>query len=187
MRLKSDALGPDRIIVCYKDAALDPIAKVLPQETTVHFNDKPVNLPEDTLIGEMYRAVGNGDAALQLVAGASMLGVPGMGPGATIPGTVGGEVDSLQFAPTAPTNVIVLATSTTKCQATSCPHSGTVVANATVYTAPSGARVFDAGTFQWSWGLDSDSIIQGLPRQDYANVDFQTFTDRLFVYLLHEV
>ena len=187
VRLKSDALGPDRIIVCYKDALLDPIAKVLPQETTVHFRDKPVNLPEDTFVGQMYRTIGDGDSALRLAAGASILGVPNMGPGATIPGAVGGEVDSLQFAPTAPTNVIVLAASTMKCQGTACPSGGTAVANSTIYTAASGARVFDSGTFQWSWGLDSDSIIQGVPRQDYANADFQEFTDRLFAYLLHDV
>ena len=28
-------------------------------------------------------------------------------------------------------------------------------ANATIYTAPSGARVFSAATIQWSWGLDN--------------------------------
>jgi hypothetical protein len=28
-------------------------------------------------------------------------------------------------------------------------------ANSGIYTAPSGARVFNAGTIQWSYGLDS--------------------------------
>jgi hypothetical protein len=28
-------------------------------------------------------------------------------------------------------------------------------ANSALYTAPSGARVFAAGTIQWSWGLDN--------------------------------
>ena len=28
------------------------------------------------------------------------------------------------------------------------------VHNATIYTAPSGATVFAAGTMQWSWALD---------------------------------
>ncbi len=34
--------------------------------------------------------------------------------------------------------------------------SGTAVHNMTLYRAPSGARVFGAGTVQWSWGLDSN-------------------------------
>ncbi|HST89741.1 MAG TPA: N,N-dimethylformamidase beta subunit family domain-containing protein [Ktedonobacterales bacterium] len=185
VRLKSDALGPDRIIVCYKDAALDPIAKVLPQETTVHFREKPVNLPEDALLGQMYGMIGVGDAALTLAAGASVLGVPNMGPGVRVPGTVGGEVDFVQKTTTAPANVTILASSPTICGSSGCHHS-THIANSTLYTAASGARVFDAGTFQWSWGLDSDSIIHGVPGQDYANAGFQTFTDRLFAYLLHE-
>jgi hypothetical protein len=32
------------------------------------------------------------------------------------------------------------------------------VANVALYTAPSGARVFAAGTIEWSWGLDNDSV-----------------------------
>jgi len=186
-RLKSDALGPDRIIVCYRYASLDPIAKVLPAETTVRFRDKPVNLPEDALLGQMYGAIGVGDGALRLATGASILAVPRMGPGVTIPGTVGGEVDLMQKTGTAPANVVALAASPIECAGGGgCPRRGTTTANSTLYTAPSGARVFDAGTFQWSWGLDSDSIIQGLPGQNYANADFQKLTDRLFAYLLHE-
>jgi hypothetical protein len=34
------------------------------------------------------------------------------------------------------------------------------VANATLYTAASGARVFNAGTIEWSWGLDNNSSIE---------------------------
>ncbi len=34
--------------------------------------------------------------------------------------------------------------------------SGTVEHNMTLYRAPSGARVFGAGTVQWAWGLDSN-------------------------------
>jgi hypothetical protein len=30
--------------------------------------------------------------------------------------------------------------------------------NATLYTAQSGARVFNAGTIQWSWGVDDFSL-----------------------------
>ena len=32
--------------------------------------------------------------------------------------------------------------------------NGTATHNLTMYRAPSGARVFGAGTVQWAWGLD---------------------------------
>jgi hypothetical protein len=36
------------------------------------------------------------------------------------------------------------------------------VSNVTLYTASSGARVFSAGSIQWSWGLDDEALEVGL-------------------------
>jgi hypothetical protein len=52
---------------------------------------------------------------------------------------------------------------------------GTATHNLTMYKAPSGARVFGAGTVQWAWGLD-DSNWQGLP----ADRNMQQATLNLF-------
>jgi len=58
------------------------------------------------------------------------------------------------------------------------------VATATLYTAPSGARVFDAGTFFWAWGLDDDQIIPQAPTHHFSTPGFQVFTAHLIAYLL---
>jgi len=58
IRLQSTSVGPNRLQVCYKDAAEDPIAGQQPALTTVNWNQAPLNDPESTLIGSMYQSVG---------------------------------------------------------------------------------------------------------------------------------
>jgi hypothetical protein len=58
IRLQPTSVGPNRLQVCYKDAAEDPIAHEQPALTTVNWNQAPVNNPESTLIGSMYQSVG---------------------------------------------------------------------------------------------------------------------------------
>ena len=58
IRLQSTSVGPNRLEVCYKDAAEDPIAQQQPDLTTVNWNQAPLNQPESTLIGSMYQSVG---------------------------------------------------------------------------------------------------------------------------------
>ncbi len=58
IRMQSTSVGPNRLEVCYKDAAEDPIAAENPSQTTVNWNQAPVNNPESTLIGSTYQSVG---------------------------------------------------------------------------------------------------------------------------------
>ena len=58
IRLQPTSVGPNRLQVCYKDAAEDPLAHEQPALTTVNWNQAPVNNPESTLIGSMYQSVG---------------------------------------------------------------------------------------------------------------------------------
>ncbi len=58
IRMEPTSVGPDRLQVCYKDAAEDPLALEQPALTTVNWNQAPVNDPESTLIGSMYQSVG---------------------------------------------------------------------------------------------------------------------------------
>ena len=58
IRLQPTSVGPNRLQVCYKDAAEDPIAHEQPALTTVNWNQAPVNNPESNLIGSMYQSVG---------------------------------------------------------------------------------------------------------------------------------
>ena len=53
--------------------------------------------------------------------------------------------------------------------------SGTATHNLTMYRAPSGARVFGAGTVQWAWGLDDQN-----PEGDPADRNMQQATVNLF-------
>jgi hypothetical protein len=58
IRLQPTSVGPNRLQVCYKDAAEDPLAREQPALTTVNWNQAPVNQPESSLIGSMYQSVG---------------------------------------------------------------------------------------------------------------------------------
>jgi N,N-dimethylformamidase beta subunit-like protein len=193
IRLKSSALGPDRIVICYRFASLDPVAKVLPGATTVNWRVPPLNDPENSLLGEMYAGVVF-DATLEIAGGALNI-LPaaahdGMKVDIAAPGVIGTEFDRVFDNGRTPANLTVLARSPIHCVVGYgyCPqrgtHAGEDVATATVYTAASGAKVFDAGSFQWGWGLDSDPIIQGYPTHDWANLNFQNFTTHIFDYLL---
>jgi hypothetical protein len=58
IRLQPTSVGPNRLQVCYKDAAEDPMALQDPPLTTVNWIQAPLNDPESTLIGSMYQSVG---------------------------------------------------------------------------------------------------------------------------------
>ena len=79
--------------------------------------------------------------------------------GDRITNLVGQEYDTF-FPEFAPPGTILLAQSPVQpnCVDLRLPSLHT----ATIYTAPSGATVFAAGTFQWSWALD------GFGSRDYS-------------------
>ncbi len=58
IRLEQTSVGPNRLQVCYKSAAEDPIVSEDPTLTTVNWNQAPVNDPESTMIGSTYQSVG---------------------------------------------------------------------------------------------------------------------------------
>ncbi len=58
IRMEPTSVGPNRLQICYKDAAEDPLALEQPALATVNWNQAPVNDPESTLIGSMYQSVG---------------------------------------------------------------------------------------------------------------------------------
>jgi hypothetical protein len=187
VRLHSSPLGADREIVCYRDAKIDPIALTDPREVTVRWSDKPLNNPENALLGEIYGGIADSPASLLLAPGAAPF-VTGtkLSVGSSLPGLVGGEYDHIYQNGATPSSLSILASSPLKCnKASSCPSSGTDVANATLYTAASGSKVFDAGTFYWGWGLDDDSFDPKTPLRIYSTPAFQKFTANLLSYLLN--
>ena len=195
VRLQNSPLGPDRELICYKpgyytDHAVDPVAASDPREDTVLWRDPPLNKPENALLGEMYGGAVRLPAPLVLDKGVEALfSGTTLRAGSTVPGlfTTGGEYDRVYHNGQAPASLMLLASSPVQCVKTSlCPASGSDVANATLYTTSHGAKVFDAGTFYWGWGLDDMSFAPGFqaPPRSYSSTAFQRLTANLLAYLL---
>jgi len=162
VRLES-ITGPLREITCYRNAALDPVAATDPSQVTNHWRDKPSPQPESLTIGQMYGHIALRPADWVVTAPDSWIYAgTGLQAGDHIPLLVGGEYD--RFWPEhAPPGTQILATSPVQADLRAELAAGgsmpsnepnPPVANATIYTAPSGATVFAAGTMQWSWALD---------------------------------
>jgi hypothetical protein len=186
VRLQPSPLGLDREVICYKDATLDPFAISDPKETTVQWRAAPVDMPEREVIGEQYAAiVAPHTAPLVLGPGAKpFLEGTGLRPGSSLPGLIGGEVDSVGM-PKVRRALTVLATSPVLCDPGYCRPLGIGAAMAIMYTMPSGAHVFDAGTFFWAWGLDDDRMIAQVPvHTALASPGFGLFNAHLLAYLM---
>ncbi len=170
VRFESSAAGiPNRVMVCYKDAAIDPVQG---PTTTVAFRDPPVNQPEQTLVGVQFTNMVNyGNNVGYVVTNSSNWVYAGTGfqDGDSVPGIVGYEMDRLMSNYPPPPN-----TSYTLLSHSPYTSSGGVpdYANSSIYQAPSGAWVFAAGSISWSWGLDNFNYTLADPRiqQTTANV-----------------
>lgn len=155
VRLEPSASGtPDRIVVCYRSASLDPVKG---STSTVRFRDIP--RPEQPLMGEMWPTTDGlglvGAPAPWVVrnAGHWIYRGTGLGNGSTIPGLVGVEADRRHSEFPAPTvlggtSLAVLAQSPFTAR-----NGGRGLHEATLYQAPSSAYVFEAGTINYTSGL----------------------------------
>ena len=156
IRFEPSARGDaDRTIVGYKEAAgdQDPLAiDGRPQNNrliTGRWRDRPVSRPEERLVGVMYAAdpvdadIVIADASHWVFAGT------GLRNGDALPGLLGYEVDAIYGG--GPPRLERLAHSPFVDRGA---NDRTRYADMTIYTAPSGALVFAAGSMQWNWGLD---------------------------------
>lgn len=153
----SSSGAPNRVMVCYREAALDPITD--PARKTVNWRDEPVNRPEQALIGVQYVSLVQADSqgiyAPYVVtnSGHWVYGGTGFSDGDTVLGLVGYEADRLfdEFAqPNAVPGTYTLLSHS--------PFAGSnnpEYANSSLYQAPSGAWVFGAGTINWGFALDA--------------------------------
>jgi hypothetical protein len=164
-RVRYDPLagGQYRTVTCYRKANIDPLADVDPSVATTQWRALPDQHPESLVIGQMYGhiviAPGNyvcSNANHWIYAGS------GMARGDSILNLIGPEYDRVWPA-LAPPGLEILAISPVTpnfghdrgVEDASLPNEpNPPVHNATIYTAPSGATVFSAGTIQWSWALD---------------------------------
>jgi hypothetical protein len=162
---------PNRVLVCYRDASLDPISD--PSLKTVQWRDPPPNRPEQTLIGVQYSSEvpsNNGAYVPYVVTNSGNWVYAGAGfrDGDSVPGIVGYEADrsfSEYPLPDAVTGTYTLLSNS--------PTGTSDHANSSVYQAPSGAWVFGAGTIQWSYALDNFSgsnLVDPRIQQTTANI-----------------
>lgn len=139
----------DRVMVCYKKARRDPLAAGEPALATDKWRSAAVGQPEEALIGVMYAGDPVDADIVVRDAGHWLFRGTGLRAGDRLPGLLGYEVDRMHDPATS--RAAVLAESPWV-SLNDPAVSG--VAQMTLYTAPSGALVFAAGTIQWAWGLD---------------------------------
>ena len=164
VRWANDGSGqPDRTIICYKNQSLDP--------TTIQFRYLTPGEPENAIIGVMQNGTANDrpwevyNASSWIFAGTGLANYTGgtavtSGAGQNaFRGLVGYEFDERaandpslsSWVPNEPAGLQQVAHSNVP----NVDNGGNAAfSDATLYTAPSGAIVFAAGTIQWSWGLD---------------------------------
>lgn len=155
IRYAPDSLGhPDRRIICYRKATLDPLYGKENALVTVQWRQAPVNRPENALIGIMYLSnrtsppgfpwVVSPTASSPLLKGTGLM--PGNSYGCDL---VGNEWDTIFENGATPPGLTVLASS---------PVISYVqkkqISNTTYYIAPSGAFVFASGSTFWNYALD---------------------------------
>ena len=158
VRLEASPLGPDRLVVDYRDASEDPLngAGDPTQVTGNTFASPPTNLPPETLTGELYSGYLNGAASVPfVVTDATSWAFRGTGlkAGAQLAGVVMSDVDHLGDSALTPQNIQVLGHSPIP-QALAYTNEGTwggeTYSDMTYYTDPvSRAGVLDTGTVNW--------------------------------------
>src|SRR5437762_3135142 len=149
----------NRVLVGYKDRTIDPVQG---PTTTVQWRDSFLNRTEQQLMGVQFSGqIADGTPNVPYVVANSSSWVyagTGLADGDSIPGIVGYETDSSMSSAPLPTSVA--GTYQVLSQSPFTDSGGTtMIANSSIYQAPSGAWVFGAGTTSWSWGLDLDGVV----------------------------
>lgn len=165
---QSKAGAANRVMVCYKNAARDPVKD---KTATVLWRDRPVNRPEQTLVGIQYTAhlKNEGEGALYVVQNSShwVWNRTGFTDGTTVPGILGYETDRFmpEYPSPAGTDHAILSRSPVVDTA-----GRSDISNSSVYRAPSGAWVFASGTNHWSFGLGMPGVTDDRIQRATANV-----------------
>ena len=153
IRFEPSAAGvANRIVVCYKDSAIDPVQG---PTTTVEWANPLINRPEQVLTGLQFnQQLTWGQNAGYAVTNSSHWVYAGTGfhDGDVVPGIVGYEVD--RYMSNLPLPAVTSRTLLSQSPVTSVGGVSDY-ANSSIYQVASGAWVFDTGTMSWSWALDN--------------------------------
>jgi len=180
VRMAASASGvPDRIVICYKSASLDPVQN---NTVTVHFRDPQVNLPEQLLVGGTSSGeqlgASNSTPVPYIVQNPSnwVYANTGAFNNESIPNVVGYEIDAYNGtypSPTAAAGTYQLLSNSPIVNT----NNVTVYQNSTIYQAASGAWVFSGAAIEWGWALfDFGFATGGQTHSNYAQPFIQIMT-----------
>jgi hypothetical protein len=149
IRWGSTKLGSDRLVICYKDYSIDPLASTNPSDTTQDWRYAPDPRPENALTGSLYQCNPVDAAYVVYDPDNWIFAGTGATQGTSFAGLVGPEYDRVVDIATTPHPIEVLSHSPLTCQG----HGS--YQESAYYTVASGAGVFDAGTMRWECALGS--------------------------------
>jgi hypothetical protein len=148
VRFQPSGTGPDRVEVCYKIPAEDPLLGRDDMEVTGQWRSPPDPRPESVLTGVFYQS-NPVRAALVVVDPTSwLLAGTGAKAGLALPGLVAPEYDRVDLAVPTPRPIEIWAHSPLTV------HGRADFADAAYYTAGNGAGVFATGTIAWIKSLE---------------------------------
>ncbi len=158
----------DRVVICYKDATLDPLFGKDNAQTTQQWRDGPDPRPESVLTGVFYEC--NPVSAPWVVYDPSSWIFQGTGAyrGERFDGMVGPEYDRLNPSVPFPRPLQVLAHSPLTCDGFA------TFSDSAYYTVAGGAGVFASGTMRWVCAMRGPSCGHGLTRAAGRFVDRAT-------------
>jgi hypothetical protein len=152
IRMEPSPVGPNRLEVCYKSAAEDPMARENPALTTVNWAQPPLNQPESTLIGSMYQSVGAKADTVVTDASSWFFDGCNLADGHVFPQTILGEYDRYVPSLPGPRDADVFAHSPVPGQSN--------WSDITYYTAPgNGGGVLASGSASFVGQLSTTGVI----------------------------
>ena len=157
-RMNSSPVGKERHIVMYRYATDDPVTN--PNDVTIQFDDKRINVPSTLLTGEITDGV-HVYGSMQSVAMPKWLGLPANTRIDDLDPT--SEVERTFPGAQSPSNIKVIMRGTMhltqplKLITRLRPESP--IAETSWYTTPSGAAVFNAGITTWSCNLMDSCLL----------------------------
>jgi len=177
-RFEASSSGvPNRVLVCYRNANLDPVAD--PSLKTVNWRDPPLNRPEQTFIGVqftnqvLWRSQYDGYVPYVVTnSGNWVYDGTGFRDGDSAVGIVGYEVDRWYTDYPQPNAVQGTYTLLSNSPFTS-NHNTQDYGTSSIYQAPSGAWVFGGGTIGWGRALDNyvgTNVVDARIQRTTANI-----------------
>jgi hypothetical protein len=150
-------LGDERVMVCFKQAAEDPLIETDPDDATHQWRMEPNPRPESVLCGVMYEGNPVDVDFVVVEPDAWMFEGTGVTRGSSFPRLVRVEYDKLFSGVEVPRPIQVLSDSPLLCR------GAATFANACYYTVPSGAGVFSTGTLGWTPALPAGGYARQNP------------------------